>query len=281
MDYNSLVNFLTVCGAASPSAEAAELIYHITGKPRDWCLLNRSARLPTEIERAAEKRAAGIPLQYITGRAWFCGDRYIITPDVLIPQPDTEHLVETAKEHLTTGSRLLDFCTGSGCIAISLLKRIPANCTAVDLSLPALEVARRNAVIHKIGPRLKFLQADALDSPLIPELVAKSDVIVSNPPYINTDIIDTLPPDVRNEPRMALDGGEDGMVFYRRFILDYAALMKPSAVMILEIGYDQSERVSALCKQVRAECELKRDYGGNYRVAVIRVSKTQKMNNIY
>jgi len=273
MDYDSLVSFLAGCGAVSPSAEAVELIYHFTGKPLDWCLINRSARLPNAIEQAAAKRASGIPLQYITGRAWFYGDRYLVTPDVLIPQPDTECLVEAAEKHLTTGSRLLDLCTGSGCIAISLLKRVLANGIAIDLSVPALDVARRNAEIHKIGARLSFIQADVLDSPLIPELVAQSDLIVSNPPYINTDVIDTLPPEVRNEPRMALNGGADGMLFYHRFILDCAGLMKPSAMMFLEIGYDQADRILKLCNHAEVNCEFNRDYGGNCRVAIISCIK--------
>jgi release factor glutamine methyltransferase len=275
MDYNSLITFLTEKGTSAPSSEAAEIVHHFTGNSLEWCLLNRNVRLPDSVEQAAAKLASGIPLQYITGRAWFYGDRYLVTPDVLIPQPDTEHLVEAAKEHLTTGSKLLDLCTGSGCISISLLKRIPAKGIAVELSAPALEVARRNAEIHKIGSRLTFLQANVLDSPLMPQLIAESDVIVSNPPYINTDIIDTLSPEVRSEPRMALDGGADGMVFYRRFILDYAKLMKPSAVMILEIGYDQSERIKELCTIAGFNCELRRDFNGNYRVVLITCIKKQ------
>ena len=274
MNYNSLVKLLTDCGSAAPEYEAAELISHFNGKPREWCLTNRETRLPPEITRAAELRASGTPLQYITGRAWFYGDRYFVTPDVLIPQPDTEHIVEAALGMISPGSNVLDLCTGSGCIIISLLKRTVASGTGIDLSVPALQVARKNAEVHKIGSRLNFIQADALDSPLIPGLVASADVIVSNPPYINTDVIDTLSPEVRSEPRMALDGGADGMKFHRRFILDYACLMKPSAKMILEIGYDQSERIFELCRTAGLECEFRRDFGGNLRAAIIFSGKT-------
>ncbi|MCI8387997.1 MAG: peptide chain release factor N(5)-glutamine methyltransferase [Clostridiales bacterium] len=269
MTYNSLVQLLTECGSTSPSNEAAELITHFNGKPRDWCLLNREQKLPPEIEMAAKKRLSGTPLQYITGRAYFYGDKYFINSDVLIPQPDTEHIVEAALKYLTPGSNILDLCTGSGCIIISILKRVLASGTAVEISTPALQVALRNAEIHKTGTRLSFLKADVLDSPLIPDLVSKADVITSNPPYINTDVIPTLSPEVQNEPRLALDGGSDGMKFYNRFILDYAKLMKPSAKMILEIGYDQSDRISALCDKANVNCEFIRDFGGNLRVAVI------------
>ena len=226
MNYSSIVKLLTEHGIASASNDAAELISHFNGKPPSWCLANRDQNLPPEITKAAERLAAGTPLQYITGRAWFMGDKYFVSPDVLIPQPDTEHLAEAALKHLKPGMRLLDLCTGSGCIIISVLKRVIASGTGVELSAPALAVARRNAEIHKIGSRLELTQADALDSDIVTKLVSEADVIVSNPPYINADVIDTLSPQVRSEPRLALDGGRDGMRFYNRFITDYTRLMK-------------------------------------------------------
>ncbi len=269
MNYSSIVKLLTEHGIASASNDAAELISHFNGKPPSWCLANRDQNLPPEITTAAERLAAGTPLQYITGRAWFMGDKYFVSPDVLIPQPDTEHLAEAALKHLKPGMRLLDLCTGSGCIIISVLKRVIASGTGVELSAPALAVARRNAEIHKIGSRLELTQADALDSDIVTKLVSEADVIVSNPPYINTDVIDTLSPQVRSEPRLALDGGPDGMRFYNRFITDYTRLMKPGAVMLLEVGYDQAERVRALCGSAGVSCAFIKDYSGIDRVAVV------------
>lgn len=166
--------------------------------------------LPPQVETAAREMCAGKPLQYITGRAFFMGDRYFVTPDVLIPQPDTEHIAYAALEVLAPGSKLLDLGCGSGCIIISLLKRTLASGVGVDISEPALRVARRNAELHKIGSRLEFLRADILDSPDVTRLAAEADIIVSNPPYIRSDVIPTLSPEVRSEPRLALDGGDDG-----------------------------------------------------------------------
>lgn len=269
MNYRSIVKLLNQNNRPSASSDAAELISHFLGKPPEWCLANRDQNLPPSIDKAVNELASGTPLQYITGRAWFMGDKYFVNPDVLIPQPDTECLAEAALARLNAGMRVLDLCTGSGCVIISLLKRVTASGTGIELSAPALAVARRNAEIHKIGSRLSLTQADALDSPLVERLVSEADIIVSNPPYINTDIIDTLPPEVRAEPRLALDGGADGMRFYKRFILDYTKLMKRDAIMLLEIGYDQAERVDALCGSADVGCEFIKDYSGIQRVAVI------------
>lgn len=279
MNYYSLVKLLTEHNSDAPSFEAAELIAHFTGKPREWVMLNRDAELPPAIERAAAERAAGKPLQYITGKAWFFGDRYFVSPDVLIPQPDTEHIAAAALDFLKPGAKLLDLCTGSGCIAISILKRCLSKCVAVDLSAPALEVARKNAELHKVLARLDLRQLNVLTSDELPALIADADVITANPPYIRSSLIDgrdanatELSPEVLSEPRLALDGGEDGLVFYRRFI-ELAGCMKPDAVMILELGFDQAGRVDAMFESAGFKSDLRRDYGGNLRVAIIRRRK--------
>lgn len=250
------------------SSDAAELINALTGKSREWLILNRDKELPPKIADAAKKIAAGTPLQYITGKTYFYGDRYFVSPDVLIPQPDTEHIVEAALGIAAPGKQLLDLCTGSGCIAISILKRTLMKAAAVDISAPALEIARKNAELHKVLGRLRLSQQNVLTEDLS-ELFASADIITSNPPYINTDVIPTLPPDVRSEPRIALDGGDDGMKFYRRF-LSFAPVMKPDAVMILEIGYDQAARITSLASEAGLRTEIRRDFGGNDRVAIIK-----------
>ncbi len=269
MTYLDLIKHLSDIGAASPSYEAVELVRVLCDKPREWCMQNRDTELPPAIDTALKKRADGIPLQYILGEAWFWGNRFAVSPDCLIPQPDTEHCVSLALENLAPGGRLLDICTGSGCIAISILKETAsATAVAIDISEPALAIARQNAAEHGVADRLTLIHADALADD-ISEHVRNADVIVSNPPYINSDVIDTLSREVQNEPRIALDGGDDGMIFYRHFINDLAPLLKPTAVMILELGYDQSERISELCENSGLSCELHRDFGGNIRVAVI------------
>lgn len=270
MTYLELIARLTDCSADAPAHEAAELIRVFAGKSREWCLLHPNDDLGDIFDTALKKRADGIPLQYIVGEAWFWGNRFEVSPDCLIPQPDTEHCVSLALKHLQDGAHLLDICTGSGCIAISILKeKITCTATALDISEAALVLAKRNAELNGVRDRLNLLTLDALTDNILPHVKA-ADVIVSNPPYINTDIIETLSAEVRHEPRIALDGGEDGMIFYRHFINNLAPGMKDNAVMILEIGYDQGERILALCENASLTCQLHRDFGGNVRVAVIR-----------
>ena len=274
MTYFNLINRLSDIGASSPTHEANEMIRVMLGKSREWCMQIRDAELPSVIDSALKKRADGFPLQYILGEAWFWGNRFTVSPDCLIPQPDTEHCVSLALKNLTPGGKLLDICTGSGCIAISILKEnLSASATAIDIWAPALAIAELNAAQHSVTDRLSLIQADALTDD-ISEYVNDADVIVSNPPYINSDVIDTLSPEVRHEPRIALDGGSDGMIFYNHFINTLVPIMKPSASMILEIGYDQSERISALCENAGLSCTFHRDFGGNIRVAVIRCGKS-------
>jgi len=269
MTYLDLISLLTGRGADAPVHEAAELVRVFAGKEREWCLLHKNDELPNAVAIAAKKRVEGIPLQYITGEAWFWGNRFEVSPDCLIPQPDTEHCVALALKHLQSGGHLLDMCTGSGCIAISILKEnTTAVGTAVDISAAALELAKRNAASNGVIDRLTAHVLDVLSDDAL-ALVKEADVIVSNPPYINTDVIDTLSDEVRHEPLIALDGGGDGMVFYRHFINVLAPNMKRDAVMILEIGYDQSERIAKLCREANLSCELHRDFGGNVRVALI------------
>ncbi len=270
MNYTAIVRLLAENGDETASLDAAELISHFVGKGREWCLMNPDMPLPPQVESAAREMCRGKPLQYITGRAFFMDDRYFVTPDVLIPQPDTEHIVYAALEVLAPGTKLLDLGCGSGCIIISLLKRTLASGVGVDISEPALRVARRNAELHKIGSRLTFICQDILDSPEVARLAAESDVIVSNPPYIKSDVIPTLSPEVRSEPRLALDGGEDGLHFYRYYINTLSRNMKPDATMILEIGYDQSDDIISLCQDAALSCEIRRDFGGNPRVAIIK-----------
>lgn len=270
MTYLSLIKAFTELGSFAPSHEAAELIFALTGKSREWCILNKDDELPDSIDAAMQKRTAGIPLQYITGEAWFYGNRFKVSPDCLIPQPDTEHLVMLAMKYAKNSSGILDLCTGSGCIAISMLKEnVTVKAWAIDISDAALDIARENAKLHDVTDRVQFLHADVLNTD-IGKLCAEADIIVSNPPYINTDVIPTLSAEVQHEPTIALDGGADGMVFYRHFLNVLAKHMRPDAVMLLEIGYDQASRIAELCEKHDLFCRFHKDFGGNTRVAEIR-----------
>lgn len=220
-----------------------------------------------------DRRRQHVPLQHLTGVQEFMGLEFQVSPDVLIPRQDTELLVETALP-LVQGKRVLDLCTGSGCIAISLAKLgKPERTDAIDLSGKALELARANA---------QRLHADVTfwNSNLFENVDSTYDVIVSNPPYINSHVVDTLMPEVReHEPRMALDGGEDGLSFYRRIVSAAGTYLQKNGWLALEIGYDQGSAVCGLLRE-QGFCSVmcQKDLCGNDRVVSGQYSlhKTQR-----
>jgi len=273
MTYIQLIAQLKEIGASAPSHEAFEILRVCCGLSREWCLANRDRELPSQIESILSLRRSGVPLQYILGEAWFYGYRFIVNTDCLIPQPDTEHAVAAALKCLPPTGTLLDLCTGSGCIPIAVLNESPsASAVALEISKGAIAVAAKNANLHSVTDRLTIVEADVLHDD-ISAFMAKADVITSNPPYINTSILDDLPTEVRHEPRIALDGGADGMIFYRHFIAKLSLYMRSDAVMILEIGYDQADRITKLCSANHLSCKLHKDFGGNIRIAEIRKIK--------
>lgn len=216
---------------------------------------------------AVQRRAERIPLQQITGIQEFMGLEFTVTQDVLIPRQDTETLVEEVMRYLHDGMHILDMCSGSGCILISLL-HYSNDCTGVgaDISPKALGVAKENAA-KLLGERSKeqiaFIQSD-----LFERLEGKFDLIVSNPPYIETDVIKTLMPEVReHEPLIALDGSEDGLRFYRLIVTESRKFLKRGGMLFFEIGYNQAEEVSSLMEQAGflEVCTVK-DFAGNDRV---------------
>lgn len=209
-----------------------------------------------------EKRAQRIPLQHITGQQEFMGLTFKVNEHVLIPRQDTEILVEEAMRYLSDGMRILDICTGSGCILLSLLK-YSNECEGlgVDISDDALAVARENA--QNLGLETEFRHSDLLE-----KVEGKFDMIVSNPPYIETTVIDTLMPEVReHEPMLALDGREDGLYFYRRIVEQCTSYMTRGARLFFEIGYDQGETVKdMMIHKGFCEVEIIKDYAGLDRV---------------
>lgn len=205
----------------------------------------------------------GEPLAYVIGEWYFYGETYSLNPDCLIPRPDTEHLVDALLELVPKNGRFADLCTGSGCIAISTLVHRPdLRADAVDLSEGALEAAKKNAVSNGVNDRISVRRADVLRGE---GLTGLYDVIVSNPPYIRTDVIPTLDT-VRREPVRALDGGEDGLDFYRAILAKYEKHLAPGGRFVFEIGYDQADDLRLLCPG----CEVRKDYGGNDRVVITK-----------
>lgn len=222
-----------------------------------------------------QKREQRIPLQYILGRQEFMGMEFYVNKDVLIPRQDTEILVEEAMKHLHDGMHILDVCTGSGCILISLL-HYSNDCQGVgiDISEAALSVAKENAArLLEVNvenhlenqQKISFWKGDLFDA--LPEM-DKFDIIVSNPPYIETKVLETLEPEVSyHEPLLALDGKEDGLYFYRRIVENAGQYLHRDGMLFFEIGYNQAEPVTQLMKDKGfIEVNVKKDYAGLDRV---------------
>lgn len=235
---------------AEPEREVNLLLRHSLKRDATFVYSHPEYRLDAVesilFKAVLKRRAAGEPFQYISGVQEFYGHEFKVTPDVLIPRPETEILVEAAIKELN-GKAETKFCeigVGSGCIAISILKAVPAAVAiGVDLSEAALAVARSNAEKHDVINRLGLNASDVFSN--INE--ADFDLIVSNPPYIPMSDIETLQTEVREfEPRMALDGGQDGLDIVRKLILEAQKYLKPSGMLLIEIGWDQAERVNEL-----------------------------------
>lgn len=268
MTYGELCRRLFNGGVEDAYGEAAILAEQL-------CLVSRAFLAPEKplahplLEDAVARRISGEPLQYILGEWDFFGETYRVTPDCLIPRPDTEVLVERAIKLLPKNARFADLCTGSGCIAISTLAHRP-DCTAhaVDLFPKTVALARENAERNGVEDRLTLSVADVLD----PTTLAGEplfDAILSNPPYIRTEVIDTLARELFREPRAALDGGEDGLIFYRTIVKNFSSRLTDSGFFLFEIGYDQEEDIKQIASQNGFLCTVEKDLGGNPRVALL------------
>jgi release factor glutamine methyltransferase len=212
-----------------------------------------------------------MPVQYIVGNQEFRGLEFEVTPDVLIPRPETEILVEEALSSLQAGTTILaDVGTGSGCIAVTLaLERLDARIFAIDISEPALEVARRNARRHGVEDRIRFLRGDLL-APLASLLQNETaDCICSNPPYVAERDLFSLQREVRDwEPRLALRAGEDGLQVIERLVPQALRMLRPRGVLIMEIGYNQQKQVSGLFTEEWQSLRIREDLSGIPRIVV-------------
>ncbi len=257
---------LEEAGIAEAALDAWYLLEHVGRFDRSYYYLHYREELKEDLAQEYEsiirKRAERIPLQYITGVQNFMGLDFKVNSNVLIPRQDTEILVETALGVIQPGMRVLDLCTGSGCILISLLhfaREITG--TGSDISKQALLTAKENA-------RANGVEAEWVRSDLFQNIAGTFHVIVSNPPYIPTRVIDTLMPEVRDfEPVEALDGREDGLFYYDKIIGESGSFLKPRSYLIFEIGHDQGEAVSARMKRAGFEdVRVIRDLSGLNRV---------------
>jgi release factor glutamine methyltransferase len=265
------------------------LLLHVLGHDRTWVYAHPEEELSSaDAERffaLIARRAAGEPTQHLTGKQEFWGLEFEVTPDVLIPRPETEHVIEVALDRLAlrevragrppkndgAGLQIADIGTGSGCIAIGLAKELPAATVyATDISSAALAVARRNAQRHAVSDRIRFVECNLLEaipvearnvvtpqssaaaaaaheSPVTSHQSRLLDLIVSNPPYVGRREVETLMREVReHEPEVALYGGEEGYEFYAELIAQAAAHLKPSGILVLELGHTSLPAVQPL-----------------------------------
>lgn len=268
---------LKVNGIEEPNLKARLLMQHILNKPRQYLLVHDTDMLTLRQEvdyfKAIKKLKQGVPLQHITNMQEFMKLNFYVSQDVLIPRPDTEILVEEviniAKK--IRAKKILDLCTGSGAIAVSLAKYIEdSQITATDISEKALRVAKLNAKNNEVEDKITFLKSDLFKE--IPK--EKYDIIVSNPPYIRKEEIERLDREVKKEPHIALDGGEDGLDFYREIIHNSEEYLKFNGYLCLEIGYDQKIDVIEFIENEEKykDTYSKKDLYGNDRIVITKLS---------
>ncbi len=270
--YHSGKNILAEAGVEEAVLDARLLLEHVCKTDRNYLLVHGDNEVTAEEEayyfQMIRRRSQRIPLQHIIGVQNFMGLDFQVNEHVLIPRQDTEILVEEVLRQMSDGSRILDMCTGSGCILISLLY-YNNWCEGVgaDVSKEVLEVAEENAVrlLNSKSPQPMY---HLIQSDLFENVTGEFDIIVSNPPYIRSDVIDTLMPEVKDhEPRLALDGTSDGLYFYRRIVKESGRYLKRGGMLYFEIGHDQGEDVSRLMKLAGFDdVQVVKDYAGLDRV---------------
>ena len=263
------------------SLMARNLLCHITGMTQEQVLSQRdmyvNESVCEQMYAAVRRLMDGEPLAYVLGRWEFYGLDLIVTPDVLIPRDDTCAVAALAIQQslfLDTKPRILDLCTGSGCIGLAIASRVKdAKVTLADLSPDALAVAKQNIVLHHLTSRVSCVKVNALEAP--PTFLGKFDLIVSNPPYITTRDMLTLPHSVAGfEPRMALHGGDDGLKFYRAIASNYANVLKPGGYLCFEFGDEQGDDVCAILKtNGYTIIERVKDYNERERAVIARYDR--------
>lgn len=269
---------LLECEIEDANLDAWLLLEYVSGISRSWYFVHEDEEISEndieEYQILIEQRGKHIPLQQLTKEAYFYGMKFFVNENVLIPRQDTEVLVEQVlslskeKENL----KLLDMCTGSGCILLALLANLKqASGTGVDLSEKALEVAQRNS--KELGIEVSWVQSDLFD-----KVSGSYDIIVSNPPYIETSVIEGLMDEVKlYEPRMALDGTEDGLFFYREITMQAGKYLKNNGILAFEIGYNQGKAVSEFMKENGyKEVQVLQDLTGLDRVVTGRIEKEEQ-----
>jgi len=235
------------------------------------------------VSDALKRRIQGEPIQYILGKTEFMGLEFKVTPHVFIPRPETETLVETAIDYAyripPMAYRILELGTGSGCIAVSLAKYSPHfDITATDISEEALNIAKENARNNNVADRIRFLKSDLFE--FLPICDMQYAICISNPPYIPAVEIETLPPEVKYEPHIALDGGNDGLDFYRRIIDKAPHYLRKDGFLIMEMGFNQKDAIKNIFQKSGyfEIIELLKDYNNIDRVIIAKKREREWIN---
>lgn len=268
------INLLKKSNIENPIQQAKIVLANVLQKSKEYILINENEILQEEVYnefiKKAESVAKGMPLQYITQAQEFMGMEFFVDENVLIPRPDTEILVEEVLNLIgkQENLKIIDICTGSGAIAVSIAKNTN-NCKvyAVDISSGALEVAKKNAVKNGVDKKINFIISNMFEQINCNE---KFDIIISNPPYIETKTISTLSIQVQKEPKIALDGGVDGLDFYRNILMNSKKYLKENGTIAMEIGYNQKKAVTDLFKNQYKNVYCKKDLSGNDRVIICK-----------
>ena len=256
-------------GSDAPEQEASLLLSELFGVSPTAALLDRERDYSSAaLDAALARRAQHEPIQYILGRAYFCGETYLLNRDCLIPRPDSELLVTESAHRLPPHGRFADLFCGSGCVGISLAAmRKDASGIGIDLSPGAVTMAVQNAALNRVSDRIRFLCADISDAPLGTE---RFDLITANPPYITDDEMTALSPEVLREPELALRGGKDGLDLFRMMLSRCGGNLTDNGTILCEIGWKQGKSAASAAEHAGFSCTILPDLEGRDRISVLR-----------
>ena len=267
MKFKEAVALLIECGIEDAKFDAAEIFIRLGGFNRSELLLSNPETDDEAILSAIKRRSKREPLQYILGEVYFYNERYRVTPDCLIPRSDTECLVEYAVKNIPRGECFIDLCTGSGCVGISTLANTKnTRAVLVDLSLPAVELARENAKRNGVIDKIRFECRDVL----LPYEGEEIFAVLANPPYVTHIEYASLMPEIYFEPKMAFVADNNGLLFYERITEIYVNKIKKEGFIAYEIGKDQGNALRKIAERHSMDIEIIKDYSDNDRVAVLR-----------
>jgi release factor glutamine methyltransferase len=267
-------------GVENPRLDAEVLLAHVLNAQRIDLYVDYARPLTSDeidsYRRLVARRLRNVPVAYLVGYKEFMGLQFAVNENVLIPRPETEHLVEAVSDYLRAqgldhgSSAILDMCTGCGAVAVSIAVAFDqATVVAVDASLPALRTAQTNAAAHDVGDRVHCVRSDMFDRLPVDRLGGRFNVVVSNPPYLSEEDLRSVHPDVaRSEPLVALDGGKDGLRFYRILADHSYRYLQPGGLLALEIGASQGSRVVSMLRETEMyeDISVSRDFSGLDRV---------------